>query len=105
MTCTAILAADCEDCPVKIPEFTDTDVKSLEIAIDEMELALEPLNSFILPGGNTYLLTVSYCQNRLPQGRKTNNKIICRTFCSGYRNKIHEPVVRLSFCALTQGFA
>jgi cob(I)alamin adenosyltransferase len=53
MTCTAILAADCEDCPVKIPELLNTDVRSLENAIDEMEMALEPLNSFILPGGNT----------------------------------------------------
>ena len=53
MTCAAILAADCKDCPVKIPELRNADVKSLENAIDEMELMLEPLNSFILPGGNT----------------------------------------------------
>jgi cob(I)alamin adenosyltransferase len=52
MTCTAILAADCEDCPVKIPELRNADVKSLENLIDEMELKLEPLNSFILPGGH-----------------------------------------------------
>jgi cob(I)alamin adenosyltransferase len=53
MTCTAILAADCEDCPVKIPELRDEDIRSLEEAIDEMELKLEPLNSFILPGGSS----------------------------------------------------
>jgi cob(I)alamin adenosyltransferase len=53
MTCAAILAADCEDCAVKIPELRNADVKSLENAIDELELALEPLNSFILPGGNS----------------------------------------------------
>jgi cob(I)alamin adenosyltransferase len=53
MTCAAILAADCEDCEVKIPELRNEDVKSLENAIDEMELYLEPLNSFILPGGNS----------------------------------------------------
>jgi cob(I)alamin adenosyltransferase len=52
MTCSAILAADCEDCPVKIPELRIADVISLENAIDEMELTLVPLNSFILPGGN-----------------------------------------------------
>jgi len=52
MTCAAILATDCEDCPVKIPELRNADVKSLENAIDEMESTLEPLNSFILPGGN-----------------------------------------------------
>ncbi len=100
MTCTAILAADCEDCPIKIPELRNADVKSLENAIDEMELTLEPLNSFILPGGNNISSQCHICTNSLPQGRKRNNKIICRTFCSGYRNKIHEPVVGLSFCAL-----
>ncbi len=52
MTCTAILAADCEDCPVKIPELRNEDIKKLEEFIDEMELTLEPLNSFILPGGH-----------------------------------------------------
>jgi cob(I)alamin adenosyltransferase len=30
MTCAAILAADCEDCPVKIPELRNADVESLE---------------------------------------------------------------------------
>jgi len=52
MTCAAVLATDCEDCPVKIPELRNEDVKSLEVAIDEMELTLQPLNSFILPGGH-----------------------------------------------------
>jgi cob(I)alamin adenosyltransferase len=52
MTCTAILAADCEDCPVKIPELSNEDVINLEKSIDEMELNLEPLNSFVLPGGH-----------------------------------------------------
>lgn len=52
MTCTAILAADCEDCGVKIPEITDSDVHQLELKIDEMEATLPHLNSFVLPGGH-----------------------------------------------------
>jgi cob(I)alamin adenosyltransferase len=53
MTCAAILATDCEDCDVKLPELRDDDIKSLEKSIDHMESALVPLRSFVLPGGNT----------------------------------------------------
>jgi len=52
MTCAAILAADCEECGVKIPDIAESDIHALEIAIDEMELLLPPLKSFILPGGS-----------------------------------------------------
>ena len=52
MTCAAILAADCEDCQVKIPDILETDITGLEVTIDHMELALTPLTSFVLPGGH-----------------------------------------------------
>lgn len=58
MTCASILATDCENCKVKIPELYDTDLELLEKEIDKMEKDLPPLTSFILPGGHT---TVSYC--------------------------------------------
>ena len=58
MTCASILATDCNDCKVKIPEMYDSDVEKLEKEIDKMNEELPPLTSFILPGGHT---TVSYC--------------------------------------------
>ncbi|HAF28560.1 MAG TPA: cob(I)yrinic acid a,c-diamide adenosyltransferase [Bacteroidales bacterium] len=58
MTCASILATDCENCKVKIPEMYDSDIETLEKEIDEMEKDLPPLTSFILPGGHP---TVSYC--------------------------------------------
>jgi len=58
MTCASILATDCEDCKVKIPELNVSDIELLEKEIDKMEQNLPPLSSFILPGGHT---TVSYC--------------------------------------------
>ena len=58
MTCASILATDCNDCIVKIPEMYDSDVEKLEKEIDKMNEELPPLTSFILPGGYT---TVSYC--------------------------------------------
>lgn len=58
MSCASILATDCENCKVKIPEMYDSDIETLEKEIDEMEKDLPPLTSFILPGGHP---TVSYC--------------------------------------------
>ena len=58
MTCAAILATDCEDCNIKLPIFSENDIQIIEKEIDEMENQIEPLKSFILPGGHS---TVSQC--------------------------------------------
>ncbi len=58
MTCASILATDCDNCNIKIPEIYDRDIETLEKEIDKMEKDLPPLRSFILPGGHTI---VSYC--------------------------------------------
>jgi cob(I)alamin adenosyltransferase len=58
MTCAAVLAMDCEDCEIKIPELKVADITFLEKEIDAMENELEPMRSFIIPGGHTI---VSYC--------------------------------------------
>lgn len=52
MSCASILAADCTDCRVKIPQIIPSDFEMLEKAIDEMETQLKPLSSFVLPGGH-----------------------------------------------------
>ncbi len=65
MNCSSILAADCTDCKVKIPTISDSDIALLETEIDQIDASLEPLRSFVLPGGHT---TVSICH-------------ICRTVC------------------------
>lgn len=57
MACASILATDCENCEVKIPEILDSDIKILENEIDLMDSVLPPLNSFVLPGGHP---SVSY---------------------------------------------
>ena len=58
MTCASILATDCDNCNIKIPEIYDRDIEALEKEIDNMEKDLPPLRSFILPGGHPI---VSYC--------------------------------------------
>ncbi|MFO7940782.1 MAG: cob(I)yrinic acid a,c-diamide adenosyltransferase [Bacteroidales bacterium] len=58
MTCASIVATDCENCEVKLPELSSGDITYLERAIDAMEKDLPPLRAFVLPGGHS---TVSFC--------------------------------------------
>jgi cob(I)alamin adenosyltransferase len=52
MATASVLAADCDDCPVEIPVVGDDHVGFLEKKIDEMDASLEPLTSFLIPGGH-----------------------------------------------------
>lgn len=58
MVCAAILATDCENCDLKLPELKEQSILDLENEIDKMEATLTPLTSFILPGGHSIS---SYC--------------------------------------------
>ena len=58
MVCSSLLASDCEDCPNDLPSISAQDIKLLEDEIDKMENSLNPLRSFILPGGHQ---AVSVC--------------------------------------------
>ncbi|MDG1850216.1 MAG: cob(I)yrinic acid a,c-diamide adenosyltransferase [Flavobacteriales bacterium] len=57
-TLGAHLATETEQAKSKLPVMTTSDVAALESAIDLMEQELDPIQSFILPGGHS---TVSYC--------------------------------------------
>ena len=58
MVGSTILANERKDMAVSVPEIREEDVSFLEGEIDRMDQELDPLQSFILPGGHT---TVSYC--------------------------------------------
>lgn len=58
-TIESILAKDPEkDAPAKLPEISEEDIVKLEKEIDDMNDFVEPMTSFILPGGHK---AVSYC--------------------------------------------
>ncbi|MCK6616593.1 MAG: cob(I)yrinic acid a,c-diamide adenosyltransferase [Cyclobacteriaceae bacterium] len=57
-TIGSILATEPGNTKVKIPALAETDVQFLERQIDEMEAALPPMKSFVLPGGHQ---SVSFC--------------------------------------------
>jgi cob(I)alamin adenosyltransferase len=73
MICAAILASDCDDCKVKIPELRPSDIKELENAIDRMEKELPKLTSFVLPGGHT---TSSFAQIARTVNRRAERRIV-----------------------------
>ena len=52
MATASVLAADCDDCPLEIPVVGEEQVSFLERKIDEMDASLEPLTSFLIPGGD-----------------------------------------------------
>lgn len=57
-TIGSYLASEPEKSKVKIPELKDEDILFLEKQIDELNDALPPMRSFVLPGGHSI---VSYC--------------------------------------------
>lgn len=57
-TIGSVLATEPGNTKVKIPQLVDEDVSLLEKEIDEMDSALPPMRSFVLPGGNS---SVSFC--------------------------------------------
>jgi cob(I)alamin adenosyltransferase len=57
-TTGSILATEPNNSKVKIPDLVDADIQLLEKEIDRMDSELEPMKSFILPGGHQ---SVSYC--------------------------------------------
>ncbi len=52
MATASVLAADCDDCPLEIPVVGEEQVSFLEARIDEMDASLEPLSTFLIPGGD-----------------------------------------------------
>ncbi len=52
MATASVLAADCDDCPVEIPVVGEKQVRFLEENIDAMDASMEPLTSFLIPGGH-----------------------------------------------------
>ena len=58
MQSASLLAAGCAENQKDLPKLCQKDISYLEDAIDAMDQELEPLKSFILPGGHP---TVSFC--------------------------------------------
>ena len=80
-TMGAMLAADPDKKQLHLPKINSSGIVDLENAIDEMELHLEPLKNFILPGGHA---SVSFCHVARCVCRRAERHVI--------RLHEHEPV-------------
>jgi cob(I)alamin adenosyltransferase len=67
------LACDPEKSTMKIPDLITEDVLLLEKWMDEMDQDLEPMRSFILPGGNQ---TASFCHVARCICRKAERNVV-----------------------------
>jgi cob(I)alamin adenosyltransferase len=72
MVAASVLAAD-EDSRKKIPALTAEDVIRVERQIDVMESSLDPLRSFVLPGGH---IAVSQCHVARTVCRRAERTIV-----------------------------
>jgi cob(I)alamin adenosyltransferase len=52
MSTASLLAVESDDWPITLPQVGDEQVSFLEGRIDQMDASLEPLTSFIIPGGD-----------------------------------------------------
>jgi cob(I)alamin adenosyltransferase len=73
MVCAAILATDCDDCEIQIPTLDENEIILLEKKIDQYEETLQPLSSFIIPGGHPI---VSHCHVARTICRRTERLVI-----------------------------
>ena len=79
MTASSALATE-SDATKNIPKLTTTDVIRIEQSIDEIESVLEPMASFILPGGH---VAVSQCHVARTVCRRAE-RIIVGLMADGY---------------------
>jgi cob(I)alamin adenosyltransferase len=87
MTAASLLALDEDASPVHLPELIEDDIRTLEKAIDGMEIELLPLKSFILPGGHP---VSSYCHIARSVCRRAERQ--CLSLSA--KEQVHELVIK-----------
>lgn len=63
MVCASILATDTDDNDLDLPALSDNDIRKLEESINQMEIELPELRSFVLPGGHTIVSFTHIARN------------------------------------------
>lgn len=72
-TIGSILATEPGNTKVKVPHLTEADIEFLEKEIDAMDLQLQPMRFFVLPGGHQ---SVSFCHLARTVCRRTERLTI-----------------------------
>ncbi len=93
MACAAILAADFNDCRVKLPVLHEKEIAFLEQEMDALSMKLPLLQSFIIPGGHP---AVSFSHIARTICRRAERRIIELTATSEVPLVIIQYMNRLS---------
>ncbi len=88
----SILALE-EDAKFKIPTLIPEDVEALEKAIDEIDIQVEPLRNFILPGGHQ---SISFGQVARCVCRRAERLVIALTNTTKVDELVYQYLNRLS---------
>lgn len=73
----------------RLPEITDELVKELESKIDELDSELEPLKSFVLPGGSIEAATLHLCRTN---ARNVERKLVAFNLESGEEAPVNSVI-------------
>jgi len=75
MATASVLAADVDHSPVEFPVVGKEQVRFLEERIDEMDAELEPLTSFLIPGGHPAISQAHICRTVCRRTERTILKL------------------------------
>jgi cob(I)alamin adenosyltransferase len=90
----ALLADDVHSVIHKLPVIDDKEIIALENRIDEMNLFIPPLNSFILPGGHTAVSYAHIARTICRRAERTTLRLSVENkvdpICSKYLNRLSD---------------
>jgi cob(I)alamin adenosyltransferase len=87
------LATEPGNTKVKIPQLIDSDIEFLEKEIDTMDAQLEPMRSFVLPGGHQ---SVSFCHVARTVCRRAERLVIALSTTESVEPMVIKYLNRLS---------
>lgn len=87
------LATEPGNTKVKIPQLIDSDIEFLEKEIDTMDAQLEPMRSFVLPGGHQ---SVSFCHVARTVCRRAERLVIALNTTESVEPMVIKYLNRLS---------
>ena len=93
MTAASLLAAKNEASQKNLPKLYEKDIEFLEKEIDKMESQVKPLQTFILPGGNSI---VSFCHIARTVCRRSERLSVKLSINSGQDKLVIKYLNRLS---------
>jgi cob(I)alamin adenosyltransferase len=84
------------DLKIELPNVTESDVKDLEEWMDTMELTLQPLKNFIIPGGHEAVSLAHVCRTVSRRAERNTVQAIQYPIIMKYINRLSDYFFMLS---------